>query len=325
MPEPPSRGGHEFGRGLARALQSTGIAVVYRDRDLNVVWAENVPSTWAARRVETGSALLPETLRERSSALVRRILEQGGQEKLEFFDDELKRWFEVWIDADLDDKAAVTGTVTTLVDITERKQREQTLRVLLREVSHRSKNLLSIILSIAGQTGRHSRSVGEFLGRFRGRVQSLAASQDLVTSSNWRGATLSELVDGQVGRYCDRSDQAVHFEGVDAYLDPNAALHVGLALHELVVNSITHGALARPGGSARVRAELVERKEEGEMLAISWTEDTKLRSIVKGGRFGSLALERAVPLSVDGKAEFTVKDGKLEYRLEIPSKSFEID
>lgn len=256
---------------------------------------------------------------------MRRIVEQGGQERLEFFDDELKRWFEVWIDADLDDKAAVTGTVTTLVDITERKQREQTLRVLLREVSHRSKNLLSIILSIAGQTGRHSGSVGEFLGRFRGRVQSLAASQDLVTSSNWRGATLSELVDGQVSRYCDRADHAVHFEGVNAHLDPNAALHVGLALHELVVNSVTHGALARPGGSAWVRSELAKGEGGEEVLALSWTEDTTLRAMSKDGRFGSLALERVVPLSMDGRAEFAVKDGKLEYRLEIPAKSFELD
>ena len=42
--------------------------------------------------------------------------------------------------------------------VTDRKRREQTLRALLREVSHRSKNLLAIIQSIATQTGRYSDS-----------------------------------------------------------------------------------------------------------------------------------------------------------------------
>ena len=98
---------------------------------------------------------------------------------------------------------SVSGIVSTIVDVTSQKHREQTLRTLLREVSHRSKNLLAIIQSIATQTGRYSGSIDVFLTRFRGRIQSLASSQDLVTSSNWRGATLSELVAGQVSRYCE--------------------------------------------------------------------------------------------------------------------------
>ena len=82
----------------------------------------------------------------------------------------------------------------TAVDITEQKRREQALRALLREVAHRSKNLLAIIQSIATQTGRYSETVDDFLSRFRGRLQSLASTQDLVTSSDWRGAALQDLV-----------------------------------------------------------------------------------------------------------------------------------
>ena len=94
------------------------------------------------------------------------------------------------------------GIVTTAVETTEQKRREQTLRVLLREVSHRSRNLLAIIQSIATQTGRYSSTIDGFLSGFRGRLQSLASSQDLVTSSNWRGADLGDLLLGQVSRYC---------------------------------------------------------------------------------------------------------------------------
>ena len=110
-------------------------------------------------------------------------------------------WYEMSVDADKSAEGAINGVITTAVDVTERKRREQTLRALLREVSHRSKNLLAIIQSIATQTGRYSGTIDAFLSRFRGRLQSLASSQDLVTSSNWRGADLRELVRGQVGRY----------------------------------------------------------------------------------------------------------------------------
>ena len=83
----------------------------------------------------------------------------------------------------------------------------------MREVSHRSKNLLAIIQSIATQTGRYSDGITDFLTRFRGRLQSLASSQDLVTSSNWRGAALRELVSGQVGRYSSDLAQSLRLAG----------------------------------------------------------------------------------------------------------------
>ncbi|MCR2327014.1 hypothetical protein NSR98_25480, partial [Salmonella enterica] len=84
--------------------------------------------------------------------------------------------------------------VTTAVEISELKHREQVLKILLREVSHRSKNLLAIIQSIAMQTARFSGSVDQFLQKFRGRLYSLSNSQDLVTDSNWHGAAFRELL-----------------------------------------------------------------------------------------------------------------------------------
>jgi len=80
------------------------------------------------------------------------------------------------------------GLITTGVNVTELRMREQVLKILLREVIHCSKNLLAIMQSIAVQTARFSDSVISFLKKFQGRIQSLSHSQDLVTDSNWRGA-----------------------------------------------------------------------------------------------------------------------------------------
>lgn len=316
----------EVGRGLLRALRNTGIIVFYQTPDLKVLWAQNIPSSWAGGAItgKTDSEFLPASTVERIIERKRAVLDSGTTETLEFREnaDAGSRWYDMWIDADHNDDG-VAGIVTTVVDISERKHREQTLRRLLREVSHRSKNLLAIIQSIATQTGRYSNSIDAFLARFSGRLQSLASSQDLVTSSNWRGAMLSQLVEGQLERFRDANDQGVVFEGVDVHFDPNAALHIGLALHELVVNSMSYGALSRATGQARLTSVLTNGSGEIPVLVLTWSEMTGAAKLDGKKRFGSVTLERVVPTSVDGTADFRIDRGRLEYRLEVPASNFE--
>jgi two-component sensor histidine kinase len=255
-----------------------------------------------------------------------KALTNGIPEQYEFRDGSAGggRWYSMWIDADRAEDGSIAGVTTTIIDITDRKHREQTLRALLREVSHRSKNLLSIILSIATQTGRYSGTTDLFLKRFSGRIQSLASSQDLVTSSNWRGAMLSELVTEQVSRYREDFDRSVIREGVDVHLNPNAALHIGLALHELLINSMSHGALAQPYGHVFLNASLANLEGSGETsLVLTWTEKSPAVEADRVKRFGSVALERVVPISLDGKATFRIDGDRVEYRLEIPASNFE--
>ncbi|QPC88484.1 histidine kinase [Mesorhizobium sp. NBSH29] len=317
-------------RSLARALRNTGISVIYQDVDLRASWCENVPGSWSRDDLigKTDSDFLPLPEANRLSDFKRNTLTSGKMESAEIRvpDDDGVRWFDVWVDADRGETGAIVGVVTTIVETTEQKRREQTLRALLRELSHRSKNLLAIIQSIATQTGRYSGTLDGFLTRFRGRLQSLASSQDLVTMSNWRGADLHELVMGQVGRYCADPQRNIRLSGLNPYLNPNAALHIGLALHELSVNSVSYGALARSDGWVEITTELSEMENTPDALTLTWheplindLEEPKVK------RFGSVALERVVPASLNGKAQLTLDEGRLEYRLVIPKGNFEIE
>ncbi|MGE0500853.1 MAG: sensor histidine kinase [Rhizobiaceae bacterium] len=315
---------------LAQALDNAGISVVYQDRALVVVWARNVPSHWMRGELAglTDSDFLPADEAERTTAAKRDVLETGRPAGLEIViaGPDGPHWFKLWIDADSPDGRA-TGVVTTAVDITEQKQREQTLRALLREVSHRSKNLLAIIQSVANQTGRFSGSVEVFLTRFRGRLQSLASSQDLVTSSNWRGADLHELAYAQIGRYVTEPTRSVGIDGASPFLNPNAALHIGLAFHELAVNSVSYGALSRREGRVAIGARIVDGLEDETtrgQLVLTWREAIPPDfDPLRNRRFGSIALERVVPASLDGTARLTASDGLLEYYLAVPAGSFE--
>jgi len=317
----------QLGRALMHALRNAGVAVLYQDRDLKIVWGRNMRAPWMAGTGESAENLLPAAQTERLDTARRNVVATGKPERFEIGlpAEDGMRWFEIWIDPDLDDSGAVQGIVTTKVETTEQKRREQTLRTLLREVSHRSKNLLAIIQGIASQTGRYSDGIADFLTRFRGRLQSLASSQDLVTSSNWRGARLRELVAGQVGRYGPDPVNSLRFEGANPFLNPNAALHIGLAMHELAVNSVSYGALSRPDGFVEVVAGL-EGEPDDLSLSLAWHERIASHKEPKNGkRFGSVALERVVPTSLNGAAKLEIGSGRLDYSLTVPHGNFEID
>lgn len=321
----PVESGMQLGRALLHALHNAGISVLYQDREMKTVWARNMRAPWVSDTAD-GNGILPTAQADRIGAAKRDVIASGNPQHLEISvpAEDGVRWFRVWVDADHGDGGAVQGVVTTMVETTEQKRREQTLTTLLREVSHRSKNLLAIIQSIATQTGRYSDGIGDFLTRFRGRLQSLASSQDLVTSSNWRGAALRELVSGQVGRN-GANPHSLRFRGANPYLNPNAALHIGLAMHELAVNSVSYGALSQADGFVEVTADLAAAAD-GLALSLTWAEAISANDIERSQkRFGSVALERVVPASLNGKATLDIAPGRLEYRLVVPHGNFETE
>lgn len=314
---------------LFHASRNAGIAVLYQDRKLRTIWSHNLQPPWVDHiDAKSGnSKVLPPQQADRLAAAKKNVIATGASGGLEIsIADGLDgmRWFEVWIDADTAEHGEVQGVVVTVIETTEQRRREQTLQALLREVSHRSKNLLAIIQSIASQTGHYSGSIDGFLVRFRGRLQSIAASQDLITSSNWRGADFRELVINQVGRYTMDPEHAIRFSGEDAYLNPNAALHVGLAMHELAVNSVTYGALSRSDGYVEVALE-TGGPADAAHLNLCWTETISpvADKAIRKKRFGSVALERVVPAALDGSAELNIGADELQYRLAMPKANFQ--
>lgn len=210
------------------------------------------------------------------------------------------------------------GVIITFVDLTNERKREDTLKALLREVSHRSKNLLAIIQSIAMQTALSTSDLESFVSSFRGRIAALSSAQDLVTDSNWRGAMFRDLVTRQLARYVDERDERIEVSGPDFLLLPNGATHVGLALHELIVNAIGYGALSNDQGHIRLSVSSVE---DG-MFEIFWDEDPGSNPdheepVEPDGKrhFGSTVLQRVVPTALEGTAEYSIEPDRVQYRL----------
>jgi two-component sensor histidine kinase len=323
MIQPQRAGKHHDAVSLAAALRHAEISVLFQDTSLAFVWAESPNRHWTAIG-KTDADIFPAEIAAQMSAAKSAILagSPAAKMEIELAEGDGARWYDIWLDPHVGPDGAIDGVITTAIDITDQKLREQTLRTLLREVSHRSKNLLAIIQSIAAQTGRYSGSIDEFLIRFRGRLQSLSSSQDLVTSSNWRGADLGHLVTSQVARYCADPVRNIRLSGANPYLNPNAALHVGLALHELAVNSVSYGALSQPDGYVSIDISPAASAPAGAMELL-WRETMPASAASRDRKkFGTVALERVVPASLNSTAALAAENGELTYRLLLPAESF---
>jgi two-component sensor histidine kinase len=186
------------------------------------------------------------------------------------------------------------------MDITERKEREERIRFLMSEVLHRSKNLLAVVQAIAAQTARSTSSPIAFAEDFGARLKSLASSLDLLVRRDWRGVSVRDLVQSQLGHYCDPHGARVALDGPDLLLSPAAAQYLGMALHELSTNAEKHGAFAVPEGRVRIEWKLTGPRGE-RRFRMSWAESGGAPVEPPGAKgFGQLVIERMVAEALQG-------------------------
>ena len=133
-------------------------------------------------------------------------------------------------------------------DITERKRAENMQRLLLAELDHRVKNTLATVQAIAMQTLNAKMEPAAFVESFSGRIQALGRAHGLLSQSGWQGADLAMLVNEQIMLGMPGADSRISANGPEIMLEPQAALHLGLVLHELGSNARKFGCLSQPEG-----------------------------------------------------------------------------
>jgi PAS domain S-box-containing protein len=210
--------------------------------------------------------------------------------------------------------------VSIMADVTDRKAADDHIKFLMREISHRSKNLLSVVQAIAAQTGRSAGTIGEFQMRFSRRLQGLAASHDLLVHQNWQGATLSDLVRDQVAPFVETGSARVSAAGPDVFVSPEAAEALGLALHELATNAVKYGPLSIPTGRVAVSWALENEGTARASLRLSWVErgGPVVTSPSHKG-FGHVVFERIITKSLGGNVAMDFAPEGLSWVLSIPT------
>jgi two-component system, chemotaxis family, CheB/CheR fusion protein len=198
----------------------------------------------------------------------------------------------------------VDGTIVTFVDVTSIVQAEQHQRLLVDELNHRVKNMLTVVISMATQTLRRSDTLEEFEKSYMGRVHALSVAYSLLSHEGWQKVALKALLLEELQPFFSPSRSNVVLEGPNVLLDPRAALSLGMAIHELTTNAFKHGALSVSEGVVRI-VWYMEQPPDGEILVLNWSEANGPPVSPPTYRgFGMTLIERG--LRQDMSAEVTV-------------------
>jgi len=165
-----------------------------------------------------------------------------------------------------DDSGRLIGAVNMLVDITIRKQAEERMMLLTREVDHRSNNLLAVIQAMLRLT--RADSAEEFQAAFQGRLSALANVQRLFSVSRWTGASIKTIIEEELKPYAASDAKRVSMAGADIRLPSTPAQAIAVAVHELATNAAKYGALSVAEGHVQVEWSCAS---DGR-LVLRWTE-----------------------------------------------------
>jgi PAS domain S-box-containing protein len=184
------------------------------------------------------------------------------------------RFLHVIYTPEKDDSGTVTGWIASMLDITERKRAEEEQKraaeaeqILVRELQHRTNNLLAVIQSIAQKTLSGSGPLDEARKIFEGRLLALAGTYRRLTKANWSGVRLREIVHLTLEPFAARTE----IDGPDLLLSAKNAQNFSLALHELATNALKHGALSSAAGKVSIVWSIASNGG-GPVLKFRWRE-----------------------------------------------------
>jgi PAS domain S-box-containing protein len=221
------------------------------------------------------------------------------------------RWLAGMSVARVDESGAPVERIGVNFDISEQKETEGRLRLLVDELNHRVKNILTVVQSLAYQTFKGTAADGARRA-FEGRLMTLASSHSYLSHGEWEGVLLNALAQRT---FISQGVAAGRFSltGPTVLLQPNQAFALALAFHELCTNAIKYGALSNDRGCVNVEWT------QGEALRICWREadGPEVRSPGTRG-FGSRLIDQALARDLRGHVSLAFEPAGVQCTIEIP-------
>ena len=205
------------------------------------------------------------------------------------------------------------------IDVTERKRTEERQRVLVAELDHRVKNLLSTISAIAAHTMDASSSMQQFVAALDGRIRSMALTHELLSGHRWQGIPLAQLLRRELAPYVTKSNTDI--KGPDVLLSAEAGQTIAMVVHELTTNAAKYGALSRREGHVVIRWHSPLNGHASEQLTIDWKEIGGPPVDGQGkSSYGSSVITDLVPYELGGTADLVFAPEGVRCRLNVPGE-----
>jgi two-component sensor histidine kinase len=210
------------------------------------------------------------------------------------------------------------GMVDIDVDVTKRRRPGGHKDLLIRELDHRFKNMLSVISVIASRTQETTSSMAAFVTALDGRIKALTLAHGLLSRRNWDGISLIDLVHQELAPYA--TDSNTEIRGSDDILSADAGQVIGMGVHELATNAAKHGALSNRDGRVSVCWRQQQNGQGENQLRIEWQE--------RGGPlvdpqsrcgYGTVVIRDLIPHELGGTVELVHRREGVHCKLEIPA------
>lgn len=246
-----------------------------------------------------------------------------GQEMIYTDDEGREIWTNVAAVPTFDDLGNVTGVLTAISDIDERKRAEQALReserrarTLLAELQHRVRNVLAMMRSMVRRAAVNKRDVPDFVDHLQGRIDAMARTQSALTRAPGRGVDLENIVRDELLAFAAR-EEGVTVKGPQVLLAPKVAEVLTLAIHELAENSLKYGAL---GADKDVVITWKVTKRRGKTwLEFMWEErGMPIEDVDPAPGFGTELITQRVPYELEGTSVMTFREDGMTATMSFP-------
>ena len=209
------------------------------------------------------------------------------------------RFWDVRVTPILGDDGSPKQLLVISRDITDEHKAEEQRRLLSRELEHRIKNTLAMVVAIVNQTFRTTESNVDARHILLGRIMALNHAHDILTRASWSSAPIRTVVEGALAPH--RSGKGrFHISGPDIALSARQSLSLSLALHELATNAAKYGALSNEAGTIDL-AWTVAAEGGRSLFRLTWREKDGPPVVPPERRgFGSRLIERVLPADFGG-------------------------
>lgn len=199
-------------------------------------------------------------------------------------------------------------------EVAHRRSAEERLKVLIHELNHRVRNVMSVAQAVVRLSFTPGLSLAEIQKTCEGRLQALAKALSMLTATDWRSVGLLSLISEDILPFAGR----IEVDGPDIAMRARSAQTFALLFYELATNAAKHGALSVPGGKVRL-SWYIDNLGSDPMFHMIWKESGGPTVDAPQRRgFGELLVRRIAPRDVAGKSEVRYEASGFEYELEAP-------